>query len=320
MSISLPRSRSGVLRRSELLADGLSSGEIERLRRAGRILRLRRGRYRDPADGPVTAEAAHALAARAAVGDVAADAVFGHVTAAVLLGLPVWSVPLRRVHIIRARGGGGRIRPALHVHPAPLPAEDVVELGALRLTSPARTVADLARTLPEDRALVIADGALGLAGSSADDGVPRPGATTRSEIAAVLDRQPRSRGRSAAARVVDFADGRSGSPGESLSRLGMRRAGLPAPILQYPVPGTSYRCDFGWPDHGIVGEFDGRGKYGRLVGPDADPETAGRLVWREKRREDRIRATGLIVVRWTWPDIGAPGPHGMVGLLHEALR
>lgn len=53
--------------------------------------------------------------------------------------------------------------------------------------------------------------------------------------------------------------------------------------------------DFGWPALRTVGEFDGRQKYGRLLSPGQDP---GEVVYREKLREDEVRATGLGMVRW----------------------
>ncbi|WP_224387448.1 hypothetical protein [Pseudonocardia sp. ICBG1293] len=97
----------------------------------------------------------------------------------------------------------------------------------------------------------------------------------------------------------------------------MHLAGLPVPVTQWRIPGTRYRADFAWPDRGVVGEFDGRTKYGRTLHPGGD---AAEALWEEKRREDRIRRTGLTVVRWTWQEISGPGPHGMVAALHRALR
>ena len=59
--------------------------------------------------------------------------------------------------------------------------------------------------------------------------------------------------------------------------------------------------DMAWPGHGLLGEFDGKMKYGRLLRPD---ESAGDAVFREKRREDALReATGFIVVRIVWADL-----------------
>ena len=85
---------------------------------------------------------------------------------------------------------------------------------------------------------------------------------------------------------------------EPLPDAGRRAA---AAVTQWPIPGTRYRADFGWPERGVVGEFDGLVKYGR--GRTTVDEDMADVVWREKQREDRIRETGLGVVRWTWPEI-----------------
>ena len=105
-----------------------------------------------------------------------------------------------------------------------------------------------------------------------------------------------------ARRVVAFADGRAESVGESRSRIAIARAGLPAPTLQLPVRltvGTAY-ADFGWPAQRVLGEFDGKVKYGRLLKPGQEP---GDAVYEEKRREDAVRAQGWEVVRWRWADL-----------------
>jgi hypothetical protein len=113
--------------------------------------------------------------------------------------------------------------------------------------------------------------------------------------------------------VAQLADARSMSPGESLSRAVMFRLSLPRPDLQVTVEdadGLVGIADFGWP--GVVGEFDGRGKYG--VGPDSDPAEAAEVLWREKRREDRLRRQ-VRVARWTWAD--ALDERRLAGILGE---
>ncbi|NCL75361.1 hypothetical protein AIIKEEIJ_02821 [Rhodococcus sp. YH1] len=99
-----------------------------------------------------------------------------------------------------------------------------------------------------------------------------------------------------------FLDGRSGSPGESISRLRIRAAGLPDPVLQFEIrtAGGAFvaRTDFFREEFGVVGEFDGMGKY-----RSADPGASAETVRREKLREDAIRAQGYEVVRWTWSEL-----------------
>ena len=53
----------------------------------------------------------------------------------------------------------------------------------------------------------------------------------------------------------------------------------------------------------MLGEFDGRVKYGRLLRPGQEP---GDAVFEEKRREDAIRDEGWGVVRWVWSDLQVP--------------
>lgn len=315
----LPTDAHGLVRRSVLRDQGFSDDEIDRLRRTGILTGVRRGVYRlDDGDGPDSAVADHVLRARAAAPGLSPEAVFGHATAGVLLGLPIWAVPLGRLHVVRSRPTGARTRGDLVVRCGTLLRDEIVDGGGgLRVTAPARTLVDLARSVPTEQALVVADGALQAGLVAARTGRPRPGATTPGDIAAALGRATGRSGVGAARRTLALTDPASESPGETRSRFRMHLAGLPAPVTQWPVPGTRHRTDFAWPDLGVVGEFDGRVKYGRGLRPGADPAEA---LWEEKRREDRIRRTGLVVARWTWQDIGDPGPHGMVAVLHRALR
>ena len=290
-----------LFRRADLREAGYGDAEIDRMRRSGMLVTVRRGVYRRGGATEASA-AAHALRCRAAIPSLATEAVFGHVTAGLLLDLPMWHVPLDRLHVIRDRPGGGRLRPGLHVHIASLPDDDVVELGGIRMTSAARTVADLARTLPAEQSLIAADGALHMAVKAARANRHVPGATTKDDVVAVLARFAGRRGSAAAGRLIAFADPRCESPGETRSRYCMHLAGLPRPVTQWTVPGTTHRCDFAWPELGVVGEFDGRVKYTRgFLRPG---ESIEEVVWREKRREDEIRDTGRTVVRWIWSEIG----------------
>ena len=107
----------------------------------------------------------------------------------------------------------------------------------------------------------------------------------------------------AKARVrIEFADGDSGSVGESVSRVVIARSRFPRPVLQQVFRDEVGRMfvDFWWPDYNLAGEFDGKGKYLR------DEYTQGRstaqIVLEEKAREDRLRRLGPSVVRWDWAE------------------
>ena len=58
----------------------------------------------------------------------------------------------------------------------------------------------------------------------------------------------------------------------------------------------------------MLGEFDGKVKYGRYLRPDESP---GDAVFREKQREDAIReATGWSMIRLVWADLHQPRATG----------
>ncbi len=265
--------------------------------RLGEVTTIRRGAYVPGAEaGPLDACTVHTLRLRATLPLLGPAAVVSHLSAAVLHGWPLWAVDLDRVHVTQPRRSGGRRSPHLHVHTAPMEDDDVVVLGGIRVTAPARTAVDLARTLPFEQAVVVVDAALAR------------GSVTAAELVAALARAAHRPGNSAARRAVAFADGRSESVGESRSRIAIARAGLPVPTPQWEVRSGAGvllgRSDFGWPELRTVGEFDGRIKYGRLLRPGQEP---GDAVFEEKRREDAIRDEDLRVVRWVWDDLRAFG-------------
>ena len=275
--------------RPALRAAGITDDELRQLRVQRRLTVVRRGAY-VPSDDPRLDDAVsrHALSVRAAARHLSPDAVVSHASAAVLHVLTLWEVPLKRVHVTRDRRSGGRCTPQLHVHTAALEADEVVEVDGIAVTSPARTLADLARTLPFEPALVVADAAL------------YRGPVTPAAFADAVARAAGRRGSPPARRVAAAAVDRAESPGETRSRIAIARAGLPPPALQYKVPELRVRTDFYWEEFRTVGEFDGKVKYGRSLRPGEDP---GEAVYREKRREDALRDLGLKVVRWTWDEL-----------------
>jgi len=82
---------------------------------------------------------------------------------------------------------------------------------------------------------------------------------------------------------------------------------LPCPELQFEVRDSTGEllgtCDWAWPEEGLLGEFDGKVKYGLKTGQEP-----GDAVFAEKRREDLMReATRMGMVRLIWSDYGTPG-------------
>jgi hypothetical protein len=80
----------------------------------------------------------------------------------------------------------------------------------------------------------------------------------------------------------------------------MYEHGLPRPRLQTEFRdrfGLIGRVDFDFDGYETVVEFDGALKYG-----GGSPD----VLIREKRREDRLRALGITVIRTDWSDFDRP--------------
>ena len=256
---------------------------------------------------PEFADARHLLLLRAAREHLVSEAVVSHVSAALVHGIDLWRSPMDRMHVTRRRAYGGRRGERVHVHVAPLDTDKTTFVDGVLVTSPARTVVDIARTLPFEQAVVAADFAL------------RHGLVDRDQLPDAAARAKGWPGAPAARRVVAFADGRSESVGESRSRVRLAAARLVPDELQWQVIGPSglivATTDFAWLAHRTVAEFDGEIKYGRLLRPG---ETPGDAVFREKRRESKIRDEALTVVRWTWQDLDEF--NGVAARIRQALR
>jgi hypothetical protein len=106
----------------------------------------------------------------------------------------------------------------------------------------------------------------------------------------------------------EFADARSESAGESLSRAIIHELGFVVPDLQYTVLNAAgelvARTDFYWDEIRLTAEFDGLTKYtGRLARPGATGPVGQDALIREKHREDAIRREGYGMARWIWTDL-----------------
>jgi len=206
------------------------------------------------------------------------------------------------VELLEQPGSARRSKRGVVVHRNPFDAEDVVPWGDRFVTSPARTLADLARAGDFAAAVIALDHAL-------SDRVDAARRVTKEEIAEILERAS-GRGLARAQQVLEFADGRSGSGGESLSRVGIHLMGFEPPERQvrHPHPGGYYDSDFWWPPTRFrpptIGEFDGIMKYLREdMRGGAD---ASQIVVVEKLREDFLRGEGNGFTRWGWREARTP--------------
>lgn len=163
----------GPFTRRQALSVGYSPKAIDYRVRTGRWLALRAGVYVDRGkfdacrDDP---QAAHALVVAAAcLAYTTADVVGSHESAAIVYGLDM----LRKIPSVVTltcppeHSGRSALR-SVRLHSAGLPTAHSFQRWNVPLTSPPRIVVDLARRLPYDEAVVVADSALrgGWTGSS----------------------------------------------------------------------------------------------------------------------------------------------------------
>jgi hypothetical protein len=292
----------GVFTAAQAYAAGASPSEVQEARRRRDLVSLRRGIYAVTAAYEALDDAGrYRLATHAALLALKPPTALSHVTAAQWDDLELLRPDLTELHVTRPELVASRREAGIHHHPGALPTGHVEVVRGVRITSALRTAVDLARTTEFAEGLAAADSAL------------RRG-HEHAELLAVLDMCRAWPGARQAGRVVAEADGRTANPGESWSRAILIQAGLAPTDLQVEVrdrDGLVGYADFGWLPSRVLGEFDGRGKYG------ADASGAADAVWREKLREDRLRALGFIIVRWTWADLLRP--ERFLGRIRNAL-
>ncbi|MEV5648776.1 hypothetical protein AB0L57_11050 [Nocardia sp. NPDC052254] len=204
----------GVHRRRDVVSGGMSDDEIRRRCAGGAWRRVRRGTYAESdAFAELDPVARHRLAVTALLPEMAADAVVSHQSAAVLLGAPMAPTLLDRVHVTRNRRNGGRIKADLQVHCAPV--DLVAERAGLAVTSPARTVVDLARTVAFEPAVVVGDA------------LSREFGVTAADLARELEAARGRHGAHAARRIAGFLDPGSTGVSQSRARVLLWRLGFP---------------------------------------------------------------------------------------------
>ena len=287
----------GVFLRREALAFGYQDRDLTRAVRYGVLHRIRQGAY---VATPIWAAAdpteRHRLRCTAVLLTHGRRVALSHTSAAVHHGLRLWDVPLDRVHVLRLDGGPGRVCGDVVYHAGGWASDDIWQLLDRLLTSPARAAVETASLVGVEPALVVFDGAIDL------------DLATPEQLAAMyqrVDGWPQTQHLQVSIRLM-----RPGaqSVGETRSRFLCWSQGLPEPELQFEVRDEWGNvigiADMAWPEHGVLGEFDGKVKYGRLLLPG---ETPGDAVFREKRREDEMRRiTGHAFVRLIWWDLGRP--------------
>lgn len=295
------RRLAGIVTTAELKAAGTSPIQITTLVRRGVLRPVFRGVYADAAAATEMLGRKggdQLLSVAAALAVVGPTAVASHQSAAYLHAIDLVSRE-SAVSLTCPPDRGWRGRAGIQVHAMALPPEHVTTVVGLRVTSPARTVGDLARTLEVRDGLVAADSAL------------HRRLVTKADLTSALAACAHFRGARRAAEVIDFADGLAESPLESIARLAFRDCGLPQPELQVWLGGTAEpigRVDFYWRDYWTIAEVDGAGKY-------ANPERARAQL----RRDSLLREDGFEVVHFTWQQIDRM-PQQVAASIRAAFR
>jgi hypothetical protein len=137
-----------------------------------------------------------------------------------------------------------RRQPGLLVRRDRLARDEITAVDGIAVTSSARTAYDLVRWTP------LVEGVIAV------DALARVGGF-HPELLRELDRRHLgARGSGNLAAVLRLANPLAGSPMETRIRLAILGAGLPVPVLQFPV--GPYFLDLAYPAIGLAIEYDGR--------------------------------------------------------------
>lgn len=261
----------GRVSRAQLLDAGFTARMIDGEIRRGGLIAEHRGVY---AAGYVgDALRGRAMSAALACG---ASATVSHRTAAQLHKLLPLDDTATEIEVTLG-SRGRRSRPGIRVHHADLDRRDRRLQGAIPLTSPARTLLDLAAAAPAEELE-----------RAFDEAVFRP-VVRAPQLADVL---ARNTGRPGAARLRSLADAEA--KGERNRLEGERRLGqlIRAAKLPEPVPNVRigrFVVDFLWPQHRVAVAMDGFASHGDRQAFEGD-----------RARDAELQALDYAVIRITW--------------------
>ncbi len=264
--VELAENQEGLVRHAQLVALGFTSSTIGRWLDDGRLHRRHRGVY----------SVGHRLlrprgAWMAAVWAVP-GCVLGHQSAAAFHGWVEPGALTQHVTTIRR----ARSRAGLVVHRVEvLTSRDVLRVPSLAVTTPARTIVDLATVLPYAELRAICD-------RVRDLDVPA--------IRAAQRRLPHRRGAVNVRRLCERLDAHTRSEFERRYLRFCRRHGVPLPDAVNPwVAGSLVDCRYD--ARRIIVELDGRAFHGRRD-----------QMRRDRRRDRRALRAGWATVRFVWED------------------
>jgi very-short-patch-repair endonuclease len=268
--LSLAARQHGVVSRTQLLDLGVRPGQLAVRVRRYWLRPLHRGVY---LVGPLEVPRARPMSAVLCCGEAAA---VSHRSAAVLWQIMEPSADPKAADVIIPPGERRR-RPGVHIHRIELRHDEVTKLDGIPITTPARTLYDLAGSIAgRDLEQVVAEA---LARRVTD----------KARIDALVKRyghRPAAR-RLMALMGADQGPARTRSAGEESVLALVRKAQLPRPEVNVRVLG--YEVDLYWRVERLVAEMDGFAFHGSRRSFEAD-----------RRRDAVLAAAGLRVMRITW--------------------
>lgn len=264
--------------------------------RRGELIRIRRGAFCDATHwATMTARERYVMRMRAAAAATSRPLVFRSFSAGAIWGMPILDDWPTDVHVCADRATGGRSAPGIRRHP--MVPTHVEERDGLWVTSVASTALDIALSSTFAPAVVTLDWALWRKNAAR---------VAVADIHRELDARNPRYGRRHAEAAIGFATHLSDSFGESMTRAVIHELGYPTPELQVRFSDRqgNMDVDYFWRGYGKVGEFDGAAKYLR---PAYSSELSpSEIVWREKKREDRLRKQCNGVIRIIWSETRNP--------------
>jgi very-short-patch-repair endonuclease len=260
----------GVVSREQLLELAVSRDAIRRAVAAGRLRPLLRGVF--AVGHTALAREGWWMAALLACGDGAA---LSHHAAGAVWSF--WHGPVLPVHVT-VTGASGRALRNIVAHRSRLTDAEVMRVNNLRVTTPARTIVDLAATLTPRAMRETIERAQDLKRFHRDEiataATGRPGTKRLRELIALMD--------------PDKDNARSYL--ERLLLAVVRRARLPRPEVNLPI--ADARRDFVWPDHRLVVEVDGYAYH-----------SSREDLRRDRRRDRQLTALGWRPARFTYEEV-----------------
>ncbi|HEX3705160.1 MAG TPA: DUF559 domain-containing protein [Mycobacteriales bacterium] len=280
-----------VVHRNQILASGVSGRELAEFVYLGVITRLWRGWYTtgEPVGLPDPRGVTRSM-----------RAVLSHESAAAWTGAEMpFAVSTLHVTAPRNRGRCAEVAPGIRLHRRDIAPHEVRLVRGVRVTSPERTFADLARTVGIATAVAVGDAYL------------RRRVTTLAALSAYADGLAYGPGRPSVRRAAALLDAKSGSVFESLTRVVLLEAGLPAPRTQFNVRDREGawigRVDFAWPESRVILECDG-----------FEFHSSRAAFERDRKRWSALTRAGWRVLTVTWSQVVSE-PSYLAELVAEVL-